>query len=106
MIPLLFASAVLLVALLLFLKKRTRRRRQRAFRDRPAHSPESALCVNRYDAIDSFVTAARCHCGGRLSPISEGGRSSGGRSVRVVHVECVACGDELDFFFDLSGVLN
>ena len=81
--------------------------RRRAARQRPGGSPETAIVFDRFDVIDDTVYRARCtECGGRYSVSSEGSVRDTGVRARVVHVECVQCESEADFFFKPGELLH
>ena len=101
-----FVVAIVLTLSVLGSRRWKASRRRRAVRAQAGRNPDVPLPIDRFDTIDATVSAARCHCGGRLSVISEGSLSLGARAARVVHSECAVCEEVHDFFFDLSGVTH
>ena len=106
MLALLFVLAIAAVLAVWIGRRVVRRRGRQQVHSLPGRSPEHPLPFERFDEIDAHVSRSRCHCGGRLSVVSEGSRTWGTQSVRVVHCECVLCEQTHDLFFEQSAVLH
>ena len=84
----------------------TRRRRRGAWAEQPGRSAHNVLEVVRFDEMDETVRAERCHCGGRLSVVSEGSQTVDGQQLRVIRADCRDCDQDLYFFFKIRKVLH
>ncbi len=85
-------------------RRAAKRRAQEAWRSKPGCRPEMPLKVARFDEMDDFVHAQRCHCGGSCVLRSEGSLSAGAVAMRVVRGECDRCEEEMSFFFELPEI--
>lgn len=99
MVGLLIGLAVV-VAVVALGAKRARKRREE--RRRPGASPETAIHVDGFDAIDFAAEGQRCGCGRRLRRIGEDSRVVGDRRLRLLTCECDACGHVRRVYFDVT----
>jgi len=102
----LFAIVLLVVITTLWMRKRARNRTQSIIEDGVGRNAVRPLVVSRFDEMDTFLRAQRCHCGGRTDVVSEGSKYVDGVQLRVVRADCDDCSEELYFFFRLNHVLH
>ena len=102
MTALLFALVILLALTSLLWRKYQKTQNERLWNRQPGHSIETALKVSRFADIDTYLNSQRCHCGARMTTISEGSRNLGTTRIRVTRTECNRCEAELDFFFIIN----
>ncbi len=68
----------------------------------PGYSADHPLVLTSRHVLDDAVAAARCPCGGRVTPLGETTRLG----LRVVRGRCVECDDDVDLYFVLPRMLN
>ncbi|OGQ80598.1 MAG: hypothetical protein A2289_21975 [Deltaproteobacteria bacterium RIFOXYA12_FULL_58_15] len=106
MLSLLFSLSFLLCLALLLWRWWMKKRRLALRMSAPGMRRDNPVRVERFDDIDTTVSAVRCDCGGRISATAEGSLAVGETSLRVVHAECGDCESNLTLYFDCSRLLH
>ena len=79
-----------------------RRRLRGALAALDGGSRATAIEVDAFTEIDDHLALRRCRCGGGLSSLGERSEHGGDRILRVVRVECRACEERGEVWFDAS----
>ena len=95
----LMAVVLVVVIVAMFLRRRRAGRGLSAALNAPGASPETALELSGYSAIDEHVLDLTCACGGGFRPLGEGSMRVDGRELRVARLECGRCEAERLMYF-------
>jgi len=106
MIGLLLGAAVLTAVGFSAWRWLRRARVARRMRALPGGSAATAIVVTSFDQIDAEIRRRRCPCGGRNDAHGEGTKAEGGRSLRVVRLECRFCERRAALYFDVSRLFH
>ncbi len=93
------AVAIVVVLVVQHHRKRTARRRAEEQLRAPGGSEETAFEVLGLTEIDDIVERQACVCGGGFRNIGERSSFHGGRSLRIVSLECARCEYQRRLFF-------